>query len=259
MFILLTNDDGIDAPGLVAFATALRALGRVEVVVPNQERSWVGKAITRFEPVRVERVTMGGIEMHTTSGYPADCVQLGIHALFDARPDLVVSGINVGYNHGSAYLQSSGTVGGVLEAAISGVPGIAFSTGSSSGDWYDWKRWAHSEDARSAWERLAGVATHLTKRLSAVDGVGVVNVGLPDSADLDTERRLTIVARVGYDRLFSQIDDDLYAHSFGGLVDVPADMSGTDVQAAADRVISITPVRGVGFDEGVVGLAETLL
>ena len=96
MNILLTNDDGIDAPALVPLARALAELGQVSVVVPDRERSWVGKAITRFDPVSVEETSREGIVMHAVSGYPADAVQLGIHALGLPHPDLVVSGIKLG-------------------------------------------------------------------------------------------------------------------------------------------------------------------
>jgi 5'-nucleotidase len=259
MFILLTNDDGIDAPGLAAFAERLSSLGEVEVVVPDRERSWVGKAITRFEPVRVERVELGGRTMHTATGYPADCVQLGVHTLFGRRPDIVVSGINVGYNHGSAYLQSSGTVGAALEGAISGVRSIAFSAGSTKGEWSTWKQWAESPDSAEMWDRLAQIATAMTAEFAKADGAGAVSVGLPGEATMETERRLTTVARVGYDRLFSQIGDDLYTHSFGALVDIQPDMRGTDLGAAADGAIAITPVEGAGFSEASRSLAEALL
>jgi 5'-nucleotidase len=259
MFILLTNDDGIDAPGLPAFARHLQRLGNIEVVVPDRERSWVGKAITRFDPVRVEKVVVGGVEMHTTTGYPADCVQLGVHALFGRKPDLVVSGVNVGYNHGSAYLQSSGTVGAALEGAISGVPSIAFSTGVSNRPWAEWKEWAESPDSTDMWDRLAVVATAMVEQMLGSRLRGAVSVGLPDSADLDTERRLTTVARVEYDRLFAETSPGTYHHTFGGLVENGADMAGTDIEAAMQDVIAITPVEGAGFSEYARQLAELLL
>lgn len=188
-FILLTNDDGIDAPGLPSFAQSLGRLGRVEVVVPDRERSWVGKAITRFEPVAVEKHEVGGIVMHTASGYPADCAQLGIHALFDTKPDLVVSGINLGYNHGSAYLQSSGTVGAVLEAAISEVDGMAFSTGETDRDWSAWRAWAESADSHQMWVRLADVATGMVEQFLTAGLNGTVSVGLPGAATAESTLR----------------------------------------------------------------------
>jgi 5'-nucleotidase len=258
-FILLTNDDGIDAPGLPAFAESLAKLGDLEVVVPDRERSWVGKAITRFEPVKVERITVGGRMMHTATGYPADCVQLGVHTLFESKPDLVVSGINVGYNHGSAYIQSSGTVGAALEGAISGVRSVAFSTGWAGDDWAGWAKWSRSEDSFPTWTRLAEVATAMAEELLAASTIGVVNIGLPTTANLSTERRITTVARVGYDKLFSRVADDVYTHTFGGVVDAQPDMTGTDIEAADDEVIAITPVDGTGFAESSLPLAQALI
>lgn len=254
----MTNDDGVDARGLPILARNLRALGEVEVVVPHIERSWVGKAITRFEPVRVDTVRVDGFTMHTTTGYPADCVQLGIHALFDRKPALVVSGINFGYNHGSAYMQSSGTVGAVLEAAIAEVPGIAFSTGTTGSNWKAWRAWAESPDSTEMWERLAGIATAMAEQMLSAGAVGTVSVGLPDEATLDSERRVTHVADVGYDRLFAETAPGVYQHSFGGMIRTQKDLSGTDVGAAHDGVIAITPVEGAGYSERSKGLAERL-
>lgn len=259
VFILLTNDDGIEATGLPSFADALASLGDVEVVVPDRERSWVGKAITRFEPVQVNRVELAGRVMRTATGFPADCVQLGIHALFDTRPDIVVSGINVGYNHGAAYLQSSGTVGAALEGVIAGVPSIAFSMGTAGGDWNTWKLWAESADSIPTWERLAGLATSMVNQMLKSGKSGAVSVGLPDSADSSTERRVTTVARVGYDRLFAETATDVYEHTFGGLLETGIDMAGTDIEAARAGVIAITPVGGAGFSETARPLAEELL
>lgn len=260
MFILLTNDDGVDAPGLPKFARELSRLGDVEVVVPDRERSWIGKAITRFDPIEVSAVEVDGVTIYTASGYPADCTQLGIHALFGQRPDLVVSGINVGYNHGSAYLQSSGTVGAILEAAISDVPGIAFSTGATADDdWATWRAWAESNDSAEMWTRLAGIATGMVEEMLTKGPIGTISVGLPGDATVDTERRITTVARVGYDKLFSETEPGVYHHTFGGIVTTEGEMTGTDIEAAVDGVISITPVEGAGFSERSLAAAQGLL
>jgi len=125
--LLLTNDDGMDSPTLVPLAKALQDLGTVRIVVPECERSWIGKAISRFETVRLRTVERDGLTLHAVAGTPADCVSLGVHELFPQPPDLVVSGINLGLNFGTAFVLSSGTVGAAIEAALAGVPGIAFS------------------------------------------------------------------------------------------------------------------------------------
>jgi 5'-nucleotidase len=205
----------------------------------------VAKAITRFEPVTVIEADVGGVPVFACSGFPADCVQLGIHILFE-RPDIVVSGINIGYNHGAAYLQSSGTVGAALEAGIAGVPAIAFSAGSHTVAWQQWKNDVLAPDAVPMWERLATVAAAMVaEALPVVRPGDVLNVGLPDDATESTARVLTRVAPSGYDRLFAEDRPGVYVHAYGGLIHDPT-IEGTDVGAAADGVISLTPIGGVG-------------
>jgi 5'-nucleotidase len=258
--ILLTNDDGIGAPGLIALALRLADVAEVHVVVPDRERSWVGKAITRHDPVTVTPVERDGVTLHACSGYPADCVQLGIHVLFPQPPDLVVSGINVGYNHGSAYVQSSGTAGAALEAAVARIPAIAFSAGSVTSPWDQWKHAVHLPGTLPMWERLADVAAVICEvALSHAVPGDLLNIGLPDGADLHTERRVTTVAPVGYDRLFAEVGPGRYSHSYGGLVFAEEDLEGTDVAAARDEVVSITPIHGVGDGPATPALLTALL
>ena len=244
-WILLTNDDGIDSPALAPFARALADLGTVRVVVPDRERSWIGKAITRFDPIRVEKVELDGGVAWTCTGFPADAVQIGIHGLFDEPPSLVVSGINVGYNHGAAFLMSSGTVGAAVEGWVSGIPSIAVSTGTT-GDWLTWKRKVHEREALLEWERLAVVATSLVEeaRVSGLTEIAdVVTMNLPFDTTLETPRRLTSVARVGYDRLFSEQGNGIFTHDFGGDFVEFDGIDGTDLAAAREGTVSITPLR----------------
>jgi 5'-nucleotidase len=254
-WVLVTNDDGVDAPGLPALARAIAQLAPVRVVAPDRERSWVGKAITRFEPVTVQVVERDGVEMHAASGYPADCAQLGIHTLFADPPRLVVSGINVGYNHGSAYLQSSGTIGAALEASISGIDALAFSTQSLHRPWREWRPWAMSPESIPMWERVAAVAASITAPVLAAAPQGVlISVNMPDTADPATPRRLTTVASVGYDRLFSPAGDGTFVHDYHGYLDHFSSLDGTDVQAAAEGIVSITalhPAHSVDLPKGL--------
>jgi 5'-nucleotidase len=257
--ILLTNDDGIDAPGLLYFARSLSDIAEVRVVAPDRERSWVGKAITRYETVTVERVDRDGVTVYACSGYPADCVQLGIHTLFPDEPDLVVAGINVGYNHGAAYLQSSGTAGAALEAGVALVPAIAFSAGSMVTPWNEWKLDAVSPSAMPMWQRLAAVATAVAERALAAARPGdVLNVGLPDTASASTERRITTVAAVRYRGLFAGDGNGSFTHAYGGLDLDGASLEGTDIGAAHDEVISITPIAGAGHGSASPGLLEAV-
>ena len=133
MLILVTNDDGIDSPALVPLLRALSDVRPVRAVVPDRERSWIGKAITGFDEIRVSKIERGGFEIHVAGGFPADCTQLGVHSLFGEKPDMVVSGVNIGLNNGLAFFLSSGTVGAAAEGWIAGIPAIAFSTSALVG------------------------------------------------------------------------------------------------------------------------------
>lgn len=127
MKILVTNDDGIYAEGIYALAGALERVGEVTVVAPDTQRSAVGHAITLTDPLRVvearrNRKFFG----YATSGTPADCVKLAIKSIMKGKPDLVVSGINLGANSGMNILYS-GTVSGATEGALLGIPSFAIS------------------------------------------------------------------------------------------------------------------------------------
>ena len=126
--ILISNDDGITAPGIRVLTSIMREFGEVIVVAPNSPQSGQGHAITIGEPLRIEKNTIyHGIEAFETSGTPADCVKLAKHLVLKKRkPDLVVSGINHGANT-SVNVIYSGTMSAAIEAAMEGIPAIGFS------------------------------------------------------------------------------------------------------------------------------------
>lgn len=254
-WILVTNDDGKDSPALVPLARALGAIGPVRVVVPDGERSWSGKAITRVAPIRVGEFTRDGLPMTVHSGTPADGVQLGVHSLFDTPPELVVSGINLGYNHGAGYIWSSGTVGAATEGWISGIPSIAFSTGAVH-EWEEWLASLHTSPER--WALLADVCADIltTARTSGLlELADVTSVNIPWTADHHTPRRLTHIARTGYTRLFEASGTDTFSHAYDGGLNEYGALETTDVDAARDEVISITPMempRAARVPESVV-------
>jgi 5'-nucleotidase len=127
MKIVLTNDDSHRSPLLEVAYRYFSRLGDVRLVVPRHEQSWKAKSMTRFEPVRVEEIELFGGRAFAVEGTPADCVNLAIHTLFSDPPDLIVSGINAGFNIGLGYVLSSGTVGACLEANVAGVPALGLS------------------------------------------------------------------------------------------------------------------------------------
>ena len=127
MHLLLCNDDGIQADGLLSLCRALRPLGKVSVAAPHECRSATGHAITLNRPLAASRVQIDrDLIGFSIEGTPADCVKLAVQVLLDRPPDLVVSGINDGANVGVNLLYS-GTVAGAAEAALMGIPAVAVS------------------------------------------------------------------------------------------------------------------------------------
>ena len=128
MRILITNDDGVNSSGIVAAKDAVSELGDIHVVAPATQQSGIGHALTLFEPMRVTLSNLrDGSKAYSVSGTPTDAVIIGIYELMDEKPDLVISGINIGENLGMAELTTSGTIGAAMEAAAHGVPAIAAS------------------------------------------------------------------------------------------------------------------------------------
>lgn len=174
MRILVTNDDGITAPGIAALHTAVEMLGEVHVVAPAQAQSAQSHAVTFHRPIqtRSHRVMHDDGNGHRFTGYavdgrPADCVKLAVSHLTPRPIDLVVSGINSGANIGVNVLYS-GTVGAAMEAAFMGIPSIAISL--------------HIGDpARTRWGRAAEIASHVIRRLlnGPLRRHTVLNVNIP--------------------------------------------------------------------------------
>jgi len=126
--ILVTNDDGITAPGIRSLVNAVKDLGDVVVVAPDKPQSGMGHAITIGVPLRLTKVDniFGGIEAWQTNGTPVDCVKLAVDKILHRKPDICLSGINHGPNH-SINVIYSGTMSAAMEAAIESIPSIGFS------------------------------------------------------------------------------------------------------------------------------------
>lgn len=136
--ILLTNDDSHDSPLFHFAIDALKPLGELHIAVPATEQSWKGKAMTRFGNLYAERISIHGNDAWSISGTPADCVNLAIYNLLETKPDLIVSGTNIGKNTGLSFMFSSGTVGACLEANIAGIPALALSQELKPEQFFQW-------------------------------------------------------------------------------------------------------------------------
>ncbi|HSO10450.1 MAG TPA: 5'/3'-nucleotidase SurE, partial [Desulfoprunum sp.] len=121
--IMVTNDDGIDSPGILALRDAMTAVGRTIVVAPERDNSAVSHALTMSRPLRIRRRDQ---DTYTLDGTPTDCVVIGLGKLLETKPDLLVSGINPGPNLGDD-ISYSGTVSAAIEGTMYGIPSVAFS------------------------------------------------------------------------------------------------------------------------------------
>jgi len=129
--ILVTNDDGYRSEGIHALARALRGIGEVTIVAPTSEASAIGHALTLRHPLRLERIDD---HVYAVEGTPTDCVNVAVTHVFKGLPELVVSGINKGWNLGDD-ITYSGTVAGALEGALLGIPAMAVSLRQTRGDY----------------------------------------------------------------------------------------------------------------------------
>ncbi len=241
MRILLTNDDGIEAPGLAALYKAAKGLGDVTVVAPDAVQSAKSHAVTFHMPLTIKphRVLAHGEVLfvgHAVSGTPADCVKVARARVSQERWDLVISGINAGANLGIHTLYS-GTVGAAREAAMMGIPAIAMSLHLGKRDLTNWEQ-------ASEW------AKDLLKRVVAqgVEVGCVMNINLP-TTDLGHEPRGVRVVKASvspmvdtYDAVHAEDEEHPRYHARDHLSFRERE-PGSDVEALFERYITVTPLH----------------
>jgi len=243
MRALITNDDGISSPGLAALVRAFEAVAETYVVAPEHERSATGHAITLHKPLRAHTAVIPGstVRAWATNGTPADCVALGMLDLLEGqRPDVVLSGINVGPNIGRD-LTYSGTVSGAMEGAIFGVPSIAVSIGAFR---------------NPVFTVAAEFAVHLAKAIfeRGLPEDTLLNVNVPNLSK--EEIGGVTITRQGMKRYVSRLEKrtDPRGRTYYWLTGEPTplpDEEGTDSWALARGRISVTPI-GLDLTDGVL-------
>ncbi|UCF91891.1 MAG: 5'/3'-nucleotidase SurE [Desulfobacterales bacterium] len=233
MDILLTNDDGIYAPGIWALYHRLAARHAVTVIAPDRERSAVGHGITLHEPLRATRIVLnGGPGGYAVNGTPADCVKLGVLEILKAKPDMVLAGINRGANVG-VNLNYSGTVAAAKEAALSGMLAIAVSIEGYETDHYDEAAFFIAQLAEKVFEKGLPLGTFLNVNIpnmpiKASAGVRVSRQGL-NLFEEYIEKRVDLRNRPYY---WQGRDSQLFERNL--------DIDGA---ALTEKYISITPVK----------------
>jgi 5'/3'-nucleotidase len=232
--VLLTNDDGIASPGLLALARAMSRVATTFVVAPEHERSAASHAITLHKPLRATRVSLDAADVPAwaTNGTPADCVVLGVLDLLAQPPDVVVSGINLGANLGMDLIYS-GTVSGAVEGALFGIAAIAMSVTAF--------RDIHWEPAADFAARLVGQVAEHGLPPDTFLNVNVPNRPAAEIAGVEITRQST---RRYVNRVEKRSDPrgrDYYWLT--GSAETDESPAGTDAWAVAQGRISVTPLR----------------
>lgn len=232
--ILVTNDDGVTAPGIMNLVEAVKDLGKVVVVAPDKPQSGMGHAITIGHPLRLQKVNIfEGIEAYSCTGTPVDCVKLAVDKVLHHKPDLCISGINHGANH-SINVIYSGTMSAAVEAAIESIPSAGFSL-------LDYNIEADFTGARKYAREV------VEKMLSTkLDKHTVLNVNIPSMpAEFLKGLKICRQAYAKYEEDFIERTDPHGRHYYwltGEFVNFDKGKD-TDVWALANNYVSVVPVQ----------------
>ena len=251
--ILVSNDDGYHAPGIEALYEAVKDLGDVVVMAPEQNCSGASNSLTLGRPVGVRQSSNG---FYSVSGTPTDCVHLAATGFFDVKPDIVISGINNGQNMGDDTLYS-GTVAAAMEGLMLGVPSIAFSQVE--------RGWAHVEDAAQVARAIVQLV--LAKNLHGLRQAFLWNVNIPNLPFSQLQANGVAITRLGrrhaaqdLHRFENPRGETMYWIGAAGAVKDGDE--GTDFYAVEHGQTSITPLQmdltGYTQLQGVSGLLSDL-
>jgi len=235
MKILLSNDDGVYAPGLNALYDSLCDIADVTVVAPLSERSATGQTLTLDHPVRIEKIKK---DFYGTTGYPADCTLLGIIHVMDEKPDLVISGINRGANLGQD-IYYSGTAAAARQGSFHNVPSVAISTviDHQPHDYDD----IHFDTAAKFMRNFVQNGHH-----KHISDMTMLNINVPDLAAEDIQgHEITRLGRRNYSEEVEKRFDSKNREYFwiGGKFLGHSTEPGTDCYAIDNRLISINPLN----------------
>jgi 5'-nucleotidase len=214
--VLITNDDGVRSHFLRALVEAHLPHFRISVVAPRSEQSWIGRAFSRLRDVEARRVedVIPGCETWAVDGTPSDCVNIALGNLLTTRPDVVISGINIGFNISMPLSLSSGTLAGAIEGAAWGLPALAYSLDLPDEAYLAAQR-NHGQVSGTTAESLVHAATHATRFTLAQLGqkprrVLVHNINFPRICTAQTPVERTSVGDVRLGSLFQQQSPGIY-------------------------------------------------
>lgn len=232
--VLITNDDGITAPGILNLIRVVKRItNRIVVVAPDSPQSGMGHAITMNSMLRLKPMEVEGVEAYSCSGTPVDCVKIATVKVLEEKPDLIVSGINHGSNS-SINVIYSGTMSAALEGALEGVPSIGFSLCNHSID----------ADFSPILDHVEFIIRHELNR--ETDGISCLNVNFPPiSKDLIRGIKVCRQADAIWEEVFDERTDpagNSYYWLTGKFVNREPESTDTDEWALNNNYISVVPV-----------------
>ena len=240
-YILLTNDDGYKSAGFFPLLKELSKHFQILSITPESEKSWIGKAISPRNDLKITSVKKDNFEILLLNGTPADCVQIGLYNISKTKPKMVISGINLGTNAGHARILSSGTIGAAMEAAIEGVKAIAVSLRIP----FEIKKTLdlYSEKNYDVFENAAKITVKLTQKLidkKFSEDVDLFSINIPFDATIDSEIEITKPFKEPYGQLFHR-KGQCFFHITPRL-EFKNLKEGTDLMALSEGKISVTPI-----------------
>jgi 5'-nucleotidase len=193
--VMVTNDDSVQSNGIIELARAVSKHAEVIIVAPEQPQSATALSLTFHKPLRVAKVRREKFECYAVSGSPGDCVMIGVNKILPRRPDLVVSGINIGDNNTFQDILASGTVAAALESAITGIPALAFSM-EVRGESMFALEYDQPDFTNAA--AIAGEVVGDVLENGMPQGAEILNVNFPEGVEPSTPIILTQVGRRKY-------------------------------------------------------------
>jgi len=242
MRILITNDDGVNSSGIMAAKKAVEHLGETYIVAPATQQSGIGHALTLFEPIRVTSTNLiDGSEAFSVSGTPTDAVLVGIFEISRKKPDLIISGINIGENLGMSELTTSGTIGAAMEAAAHNIPALSVSLQVTRGDikFHD----GHVDVDFSHAEKMTSKVAGRIARKSLPEGIDFLNLNIPSTPDSDRIKLTRLGKRMYKVHIEKRLDPRGRPYYWIDGVPMEKDEPDTDVHVLREEnVATITPI-----------------
>lgn len=242
MRILITNDDGVNSSGIMAAKKAVEDLGAIDIVAPATQQSGIGHALTLFEPIRVTSTNMiDGTEAYSVSGTPTDAVLVGIFEICNEKPDLIISGINIGENLGMSELTTSGTIGAAMEAAAHEIPALSVSLQVMRGDikFHD----GHVDVDFTHAVKMTGKVARMIARKSLPEGIDFINLNIPSAPDNDKIKLTRLGKRMYKVHIEKRLDPRGRPYYWIDGEPMEKDDPGTDVHVLREEnCATITPI-----------------